>query len=157
MYFRQQFGWCRMANIAETENSYHPFVLVDRRQPPDLQLLARFSSSRQQWITAVITSRTLPPRVSKLSCANPLQTTSRSSFRLSDRSRQSEWRLHRGFASILLAQSQIADLRARVWVHRPNVASAPNARLDYMRLWMLMPDRLDRKPAASRCPSGSAR
>src|SRR6516164_5875092 len=40
--------------------------------------LARSSSSRQQWICAVITSRAVATRASKLSCANPLHTTSRS-------------------------------------------------------------------------------
>jgi len=40
--------------------------------------LARSSSSRQQWICAVITSRAVAPRASKLSCANPLHTMSRS-------------------------------------------------------------------------------
>src|SRR6516162_1629093 len=40
--------------------------------------LARSSSSRQQWISAVITSRAVALSASKLSCANPLQTMSRS-------------------------------------------------------------------------------
>src|SRR6516165_5198426 len=40
--------------------------------------LARSSSSRQQWISAVITSRAVVLRASKVSCANPLQTMSRS-------------------------------------------------------------------------------
>src|SRR5215470_10983286 len=40
--------------------------------------LARSSSSRQQWISSVITSRAVAPRASKLSSANPLHTMSRS-------------------------------------------------------------------------------
>src|SRR5215510_12872815 len=36
--------------------------------------LARSSSSRQQWMPGVITSRAVARRASKLSCANPLQT-----------------------------------------------------------------------------------
>src|SRR4029077_16429823 len=40
--------------------------------------LARSSSSRQQWISAVITSRAVALRASKSSCANPLHTMSRS-------------------------------------------------------------------------------
>jgi hypothetical protein len=39
---------------------------------------ARSSSSRQQWMPAVITSRAVARRASKLSVANPLQTMSRS-------------------------------------------------------------------------------
>lgn len=111
-----------MANIAETENSYRPFVLIDHQQPPDLQLLARFSSSWQQWITAVITSRAVPSRASKLSCANPLQILCQSladdvtlghhsdlAIVLANRDGAYMWsRIN------LLAQSQIAHLRARV-------------------------------------------
>src|SRR5207247_2133556 len=40
--------------------------------------LARSSSSRQQWMPGVITSRAVARRASKPSCANPLQTMSRS-------------------------------------------------------------------------------
>src|SRR5262244_188227 len=40
--------------------------------------LARSSSSRQQWMPGVITSRAIARPASKLSCAKPLQTMSRS-------------------------------------------------------------------------------
>src|SRR5262245_37301426 len=40
--------------------------------------LARSSSSRQQWMPGVITSRAIVRAASKLSCASPLQTMSRS-------------------------------------------------------------------------------
>src|SRR5947209_12479403 len=40
--------------------------------------LPRSSSSRQQWMPGVITSRAIARPASKLSCANPLQTMSRS-------------------------------------------------------------------------------
>ena len=36
--FREQIGGPRMANIAETEDAYHPLVLADDRQPANLQL-----------------------------------------------------------------------------------------------------------------------
>src|SRR4029453_5698754 len=38
-YFRQQITRRRAANVAESEDADHPLVLVDHRQPADLQLL----------------------------------------------------------------------------------------------------------------------
>src|SRR5215469_2585701 len=36
--FREQIGGPRMADIAETEDAYHPLVLADDWQPANLQL-----------------------------------------------------------------------------------------------------------------------
>ena len=84
--FRRGSSASRMADIAETEDADHPFVLVDNWQPANFQLFHVPHRFREILVLTAtmdfrrdhIARRRRARRASKLSCPNPLHTMSRS-------------------------------------------------------------------------------